>query len=193
MPRNITANTSSGTASLVSLNQGTSIVATSVTRLSGTNTYEFTNFRGADTFSNGAVTVQLANTWADSAGNAAAATPAVNLTVEGTQSAIVSPNASAVIGHNELANLMVRVEFTPAGNKNAALPILAGCLLSAEPVRLTNIPDIRDVRTMADLIAALSDAPDDDALRGRWLRALGFLGDRARDRGDFETGRSAYR
>ena len=45
--------------------------------------------------------------------------------------------------------------FTPAGNKNAALPILAGCLLTDEPVRLTNVPDIRDVRTMADLVASL--------------------------------------
>jgi UDP-N-acetylglucosamine 1-carboxyvinyltransferase len=45
--------------------------------------------------------------------------------------------------------------FTPAGNKNAALPILAGCLLTDEPVRLTNVPDIRDVRTMTDLVASL--------------------------------------
>ena len=45
--------------------------------------------------------------------------------------------------------------FTPAGNKNAALPILAGCLLTDEPVRLTNVPDIRDVRTMTDLLASL--------------------------------------
>ncbi len=45
--------------------------------------------------------------------------------------------------------------FTPAGNKNAALPILAGCLLTDEPVRLTNVPDIRDVRAMADLVASL--------------------------------------
>ena len=45
--------------------------------------------------------------------------------------------------------------FTPAGNKNAALPILAGCLLTDEPVRLTNVPYIRDVGTMADLVASL--------------------------------------
>lgn len=53
-------------------------------------------------------------------------------------------------GGGELAGV-----FTPAGNKNAALPILAGCLLTDEPVRLTNIPDIRDVRTMAELIGSL--------------------------------------
>ncbi len=45
--------------------------------------------------------------------------------------------------------------FTPTGNKNAALPILAGCLLTEEPVELTNVPDIRDVRTLADLLGRL--------------------------------------
>lgn len=40
----------------------------------------------------------------------------------------------------------------PAGNKNAALPIMAGCLLTEDPVRLSNVPDIRDVHTMAELM-----------------------------------------
>jgi UDP-N-acetylglucosamine 1-carboxyvinyltransferase len=42
-----------------------------------------------------------------------------------------------------------------AGNKNAALPILAGCLLTGEPVTLTNVPRIRDVETMVELLADL--------------------------------------
>jgi UDP-N-acetylglucosamine 1-carboxyvinyltransferase len=42
-----------------------------------------------------------------------------------------------------------------AGNKNAALPILAGCLLTSEPVVLHNVPRIRDVETMMALISAL--------------------------------------
>jgi UDP-N-acetylglucosamine 1-carboxyvinyltransferase len=42
-----------------------------------------------------------------------------------------------------------------AGNKNAALPILAACLLTAEPVTLTNVPRIRDVETMVELLADL--------------------------------------
>jgi UDP-N-acetylglucosamine 1-carboxyvinyltransferase len=42
-----------------------------------------------------------------------------------------------------------------AGNKNGALPILAGCLLTSEPVVLHNVPRIRDVETMMALIAAL--------------------------------------
>src|SRR5919206_3864113 len=42
-----------------------------------------------------------------------------------------------------------------AGNKNGALPILAACLLTDEEVRLTNVPHIRDVQTMLDLISDL--------------------------------------
>jgi UDP-N-acetylglucosamine 1-carboxyvinyltransferase len=42
-----------------------------------------------------------------------------------------------------------------AGNKNGALPILAACLLTSEPVVLHNVPRIRDVETMIALIAAL--------------------------------------
>jgi UDP-N-acetylglucosamine 1-carboxyvinyltransferase len=38
------------------------------------------------------------------------------------------------------------------GNKNGALPILAACLLVAGPVRLTNVPRIRDVETMIELL-----------------------------------------
>jgi UDP-N-acetylglucosamine 1-carboxyvinyltransferase len=42
-----------------------------------------------------------------------------------------------------------------AGNKNGALPILAACLLSTEPVTLANVPRIRDVEVMMELIATL--------------------------------------
>jgi UDP-N-acetylglucosamine 1-carboxyvinyltransferase len=45
--------------------------------------------------------------------------------------------------------------FTPAGNKNAALPILAGTLLADAPVTLRNVPEIRDVHTMIELIESL--------------------------------------
>jgi UDP-N-acetylglucosamine 1-carboxyvinyltransferase len=39
-----------------------------------------------------------------------------------------------------------------AGNKNGALPILAACLLTAEPVVLRNVPRIADVETMIELL-----------------------------------------
>jgi len=42
-----------------------------------------------------------------------------------------------------------------AGNKNGALPILAATLLTNEPVTLSNIPRIRDVDTMIELLADL--------------------------------------
>ena len=37
---------------------------------------------------------------------------------------------------------------TVAGNKNAALPMIAASLLTSEPVTLVNVPDILDVETM---------------------------------------------
>ncbi len=42
-----------------------------------------------------------------------------------------------------------------AGAKNAALPALAACLLTDQPVRLSNLPNVRDVRTMLSLLELL--------------------------------------
>ena len=49
-------------------------------------------------------------------------------------------------------------EFTPSGNKNAALPLLTACLLTDEPVTLRNIPEIGDVHIMRQLIESLGVA-----------------------------------
>jgi UDP-N-acetylglucosamine 1-carboxyvinyltransferase len=43
-------------------------------------------------------------------------------------------------------------EVRVAGAKNAALPILAASLLTAAPVRITNVPHLNDVRTMVRLL-----------------------------------------
>lgn len=40
----------------------------------------------------------------------------------------------------------------PGGNKNAALPLLAACLLTEEPITLRNLPAIGDVATMGELL-----------------------------------------
>jgi len=40
----------------------------------------------------------------------------------------------------------------PSGNKNAALPIIAAALITSEPVTLRNVPRIRDVETLVELI-----------------------------------------
>jgi UDP-N-acetylglucosamine 1-carboxyvinyltransferase len=44
---------------------------------------------------------------------------------------------------------------TPSGNKNAALPLLAACLMTDEPIILHNVPEILDVLTMRDLLSSL--------------------------------------
>jgi UDP-N-acetylglucosamine 1-carboxyvinyltransferase len=43
----------------------------------------------------------------------------------------------------------------PAGNKNGALPALAATLLSSEPVTLENVPRIRDVETLMEILRTL--------------------------------------
>ncbi|HEX2062289.1 MAG TPA: UDP-N-acetylglucosamine 1-carboxyvinyltransferase [Thermoanaerobaculia bacterium] len=50
-----------------------------------------------------------------------------------------------------------RLEGTirPGGNKNAALPILAACLLTDDAVILRNLPDIQDVRVMLQILEGI--------------------------------------
>lgn len=43
----------------------------------------------------------------------------------------------------------------PPGNKNAALPMLAACLLTDKPVTLSNVPLIEDVRTMLAILEGI--------------------------------------
>ena len=43
----------------------------------------------------------------------------------------------------------------PAGTKNAALPAVSAALLTAEPVTLNNVPRIRDVLTLLELIETM--------------------------------------
>lgn len=45
--------------------------------------------------------------------------------------------------------------FKPVGNKNAALPMLAACLLTDKKIVLKNVPDIEDVKVMLDLLSGL--------------------------------------
>jgi UDP-N-acetylglucosamine 1-carboxyvinyltransferase len=50
-----------------------------------------------------------------------------------------------------------------SGAKNAALPCMAAALLTADPVRLQNIPHVRDIITMAKLLAHMRcrvESPD---------------------------------
>jgi UDP-N-acetylglucosamine 1-carboxyvinyltransferase len=48
------------------------------------------------------------------------------------------------------------------GNKNAALPMLAACVLTDEPVTLENLPLIRDVETMLEILVDLGATVERD-------------------------------
>src|SRR6185437_4854552 len=62
-------------------------------------------------------------------------------------SVTTAPQTLVIEGGNPL-NGRIRA----SGNKNGALPILAACLLADEPVTLSNVPRIRDVETMLELV-----------------------------------------
>lgn len=51
------------------------------------------------------------------------------------------------------AKLAGQIEIS--GSKNAALPILMGCLLAESPVTLSNVPHLRDVTTTLQLMATM--------------------------------------
>ena len=46
-------------------------------------------------------------------------------------------------------------EFAVRGSKNAALPILAACVLAADEVVLENLPQIRDVSQTLEILREL--------------------------------------
>ncbi len=48
-----------------------------------------------------------------------------------------------------------------SGAKNSALPVLAACLLTGEPVELSRIPRVKDIRTMMDLLRHMGARVDE--------------------------------
>src|ERR1700759_5621575 len=48
----------------------------------------------------------------------------------------------------------------PAGNKNAALPIIAASLLTEHPVTLDNVPRIRDTEVLVELVRSVGASAD---------------------------------
>ena len=56
----------------------------------------------------------------------------------------------------------LRGEVSVAGAKNAALPIIAAALLSAEPLHIGNVPEIRDINTALKLMEMLGANVDFD-------------------------------
>ena len=62
-------------------------------------------------------------------------------------------------------------EVRISGAKNAALPIMCAALLTDQPLRLSNVPQLMDVRTMAKLLRQMgvgAEPPKD----GRMIVAL---------------------
>jgi len=65
------------------------------------------------------------------------------------------------IGTEKLEKLVIRGGFpvsgsiTPMGSKNEALPAVAACLLTSDPVILRNVPEIEDVLVMLSIIESM--------------------------------------
>jgi UDP-N-acetylglucosamine 1-carboxyvinyltransferase len=56
----------------------------------------------------------------------------------------------------------LRGEVTVSGAKNAALPILAAGLLTSEPLELSNVPRLKDVSTMLQILALMGVSAEQD-------------------------------
>ena len=78
----------------------------------------------------------------------------------------VSQDRLVIRGGRALSGTIV-----PSGNKNAALPILAACLLTDEEVVLENVPDILDVHVMLALLDDLGVSVRDEGPNALALRA----------------------
>ncbi|MBU1105048.1 MAG: UDP-N-acetylglucosamine 1-carboxyvinyltransferase [Candidatus Riflebacteria bacterium] len=66
-----------------------------------------------------------------------------------------------------------------SGAKNAALPIMAGVILSSEPVELANVPALNDVNTMDKVLQALGVKVENVGNSVYRFNASGQLGDEA--------------
>jgi UDP-N-acetylglucosamine 1-carboxyvinyltransferase len=64
-------------------------------------------------------------------------------------------------------------EITAAGNKNAALPILAACLLTEEELLLSNVPRIRDTETQIAVLEGIGVRAEWTAVNELRLQADG--------------------
>jgi UDP-N-acetylglucosamine 1-carboxyvinyltransferase len=103
----------------------------------------------------------------------------------------------------------LRGVIRPIGNKNAALPMLAACLLTDEPVTLHNLPRIGDVHTMMHILGdmgvdiheqgeavtlcarSLRTASPDPALFSQIRGSLTMMGPLLARFGDFQVKTSA--
>jgi UDP-N-acetylglucosamine 1-carboxyvinyltransferase len=66
-------------------------------------------------------------------------------------------------------------DISVAGAKNAALPILAATLLTADECYLENLPDIKDIRTMTHLLRGLGASVEMEGTHGVVVKADNLL------------------
>ena len=62
----------------------------------------------------------------------------------------------------------VKGTIKASGNKNAALPCICACLLTADEVVLQNVPDIEDVHVLFDIIRQLGGTVTEGSSHGDW-------------------------
>lgn len=68
---------------------------------------------------------------------------------------MAAPRAKERIEYRVEGGHRLSGRIEPSGNKNAALPIIAASLLCEHPITLFNVPRIRDVEALVELIASL--------------------------------------
>ncbi|WP_246796540.1 UDP-N-acetylglucosamine 1-carboxyvinyltransferase [Burkholderia perseverans] len=90
----------------------------------------------------------------DAVRHVATANPAAGRASQGHEERLVITGGARLAG-----------EIQVSGAKNAALPILCAGLLSAEPLRLDNVPDLQDVRTMLALLGGMGVKSEVDGAR----------------------------
>jgi UDP-N-acetylglucosamine 1-carboxyvinyltransferase len=64
------------------------------------------------------------------------------------------------------------------GNKNSALPLIAACMLTDQPCELSNVPRIRDVEVLLDIITALGARVDGRGTGSLRIHCESVTGDR---------------
>ena len=90
---------------------------------------------------------------------------------------MATPSASESIRYIVEGQHRLSGTIEPSGNKNAALPIIAAALLTDQPVRLSNVPHIRDTETLVELIRSAGveaawDGANDLAIHAREVRPV---------------------
>lgn len=68
---------------------------------------------------------------------------------------MAAPRASEAVSYIVEGGQRLSGSIEPSGNKNAALPIIAATLLTDQPVELSNVPRIRDVEALVELLISL--------------------------------------